>query len=713
MDKKPLTEDQLVTIIDAEINSAIGALDSELSSDREYLLDRYYGEDYGNEIEGRSRVKTREVFEAVEWILPSMLQKFATGQRSHEFEPEFPGDEEQVEIITDACRHVLFKDNPGFNILQIWIKDGLLQRNGTVKIYWEDKEVQECQYYEGLDEDGLLKLMSDPNIEPVEQAIRVNEDGMTVFDLKINKMKQAGVVIENVPPEEFSVGRNSRSQDYNHRSNTFCNHNVPYTRAELKDMGFPAEKVDMLHGTTGVINSSSERDNRRKDDTRGTGGEAALSDFNSIVFLDESYIRIDYDGDGTSELRKVLKGDTTVLENIVVDDVPFETWTPIPMGHKWSGLAAADMVVDLQEQNTSLKRQMFDNLYQVNASRVAYNERVNLDDLLTLQPNGTIEVEGEGPVGDSLMPLVVQPVIQYVVPALEMQLKEFGRRTGISENSMGGDPAVLAQSTQGAFDMALERGDLRQDAIERAFAEALKRLYLHIYRLLCEHQDYARAIQVKKEWVTFDPRDWQDRKQVETTVGLGNGNRSRKLAQITEVIRDQQEHLKMGSPMVTYQNLFNSYNKAIQLMELGDVEDFYTNPDPNTLKQSDGPSPEEKVMQLTAMLEQRDQDLRAAQEKRKADLKAMEIHNKQMKDAFDNRIKWMQTQVNMTLANAKLKEAGSPDHTITVEKLKSDTELKKEMIAQHAETGREHIRQQNETVRANAKAENNESDKQE
>ena len=97
-DRKKLTEDSLKAIIDHELSDAAGRHDGELSEHRRLALEFYYGENIGNEVEGRSQIVSHDVFEVVEWALPSLLRVFTSGDRVGIFDPN--GREDQAEADT-------------------------------------------------------------------------------------------------------------------------------------------------------------------------------------------------------------------------------------------------------------------------------------------------------------------------------------------------------------------------------------------------------------------------------------------------------------------------------------------------------------------------------------------------------------------------------------------------------------------------------------
>ena len=86
----PVTEDEIVSRIDGEINEAVGYGD-DVSEQRREAMRYYYALPLGNEIEGRSQYVDSTVQDTVEWIKPSLMRVFASGDELVKFEPNNPG----------------------------------------------------------------------------------------------------------------------------------------------------------------------------------------------------------------------------------------------------------------------------------------------------------------------------------------------------------------------------------------------------------------------------------------------------------------------------------------------------------------------------------------------------------------------------------------------------------------------------------------------
>ena len=74
-----MKEDELLAHCEKEEANCIVHYTSLLSEQRRKAMQYYYGQPYGNEVEGRSQVVTTEVKDAVEGILPSLMAIFSVG----------------------------------------------------------------------------------------------------------------------------------------------------------------------------------------------------------------------------------------------------------------------------------------------------------------------------------------------------------------------------------------------------------------------------------------------------------------------------------------------------------------------------------------------------------------------------------------------------------------------------------------------------------
>ena len=136
---RKVTEEELVSRIKTEITDSLGYGD-EISKQRETAMEYYYGLPFGNEVEGRSQFVDSTVADTIEWIKPSLMRVFASGDEMVKFSPHGPEDVQMAEQATDYVNYVFTKDNPGWEILYSWFTDALLSKNGIVKVWWNEYE---------------------------------------------------------------------------------------------------------------------------------------------------------------------------------------------------------------------------------------------------------------------------------------------------------------------------------------------------------------------------------------------------------------------------------------------------------------------------------------------------------------------------------------------------------------------------------------------
>ena len=92
-----MSEQQLVGFLGRKIVQSMNDEDGDLSQVRQENFNAYVGKPYGIEREGYSSFQTREVLETVEWVLPSVLRVFLSGDDVVSFDPVGPEDEKQAQ----------------------------------------------------------------------------------------------------------------------------------------------------------------------------------------------------------------------------------------------------------------------------------------------------------------------------------------------------------------------------------------------------------------------------------------------------------------------------------------------------------------------------------------------------------------------------------------------------------------------------------------
>lgn len=603
-----MDEGTLKGILDAEIDNAIGFIESETTDDRRKALEYYNRYEYGNEVEGRSQIVTGEVAEVVDGALPQLLRIFTQSDEIVRFEPKGPGDEEKAKQATEYVNWVMSRDNDGVLLMHNWFKDALLQKNGIVKVYWDEKIDVSKEKYQNLTQDEVTMLLNDPEVEVVNQKTTevapagIDPMGMPIppvfsYDVKLKKTKKTGkVIVENVPPEEFLISKKARTI----ADAPFVAHRKLATRSELIAMGYEKDIVDNLP-TYADLTYNSENV-ARFDQGEQPSDQASLDFSMQEIEVIESYIKVDFDGDGIAELRKVTYAGSDILDNEEVDFVPFCSICPIPMPHKFFGHSLADRAVDIQLIKSTVTRQILDNLYMTNSPRMGVVEgQVNLDDLLTVTANGIVRMKNT----QAIIPLTVPPTANQSFPLLEYLDSVQAKRTGVSDQMNGLNPDVLQNSTATAVAMMQNSAAGKVELIARVFAETgVKDLFQKILQLLCKYQDKERIVRLRGKYVSIDPREWTNGFDISINVGLGTGNKQEQMAMIAMVLSKQEEILKtvgINNPLVSLTNYRQTLGRFIEAAGFKDSNEFFLEITPEQEQQMAQQSQQQGQQQDPAM----------------------------------------------------------------------------------------------------------------
>lgn len=634
-----MTERELLNIVAAEFEGAMGAPGGEIGQERAENWDYYLSKKFGNEVDGQSQVVTSDVADVVDGIMPSLLRIFTTAENLIEFEPVGPEDEPQARQESDYVNHVFFKENPAFHILYTWFFDALVQKNGIVKAWWDASEEVTTETYKGLTDIELAELLEDEELEAIERDERTEtveaptqfgpvEQSVTVHDVTFKRTSKKGRPrVENVPPEEFRISADSRSVIPD--ESRMVGQEREMTRSELLEMGFDKELVDSLPSGTDFHETSEDISRHDKTDELD---DAPHDRSQEKILVREAYIRLDWDGDGKSELRQVFTAGNKILSNEEADRQIFHIICPQPLPHKHFGRATAEKVKDIQLVQSTLARQVLDNLYHTNNPEHAVWElgvgENTLDDLLTRRA-GKVNRFARPPA-ESWAPMTVPFTAAGSFPMMEYWDKVKRDRTGISSDGEGLDPEALKNIQTSVLAQAADLSKMKIEAVARIFAETgIKSLFRHIHELLQKHQDKEKVVRLRNEWVQVSPQEWRTRENMTVKIGLGMGTREQNLLHLNAIWEKQSEIIQGGGAdkLVSGRNIFNTAAEIVKNANLKDPEMFFTDPGNQPIAQQE----QDPAAQAQIQIAQRQQELDAARAELDAEKMRLQ-HSREMQE---------------------------------------------------------------------------------
>ena len=620
-----MSEEQLQGVISAEIYDAISFIDDDIGGNRALATEYYYGQPFGDEDEGRSQVVSMDVRDTVQGILPSLMRIFFGPERVVEFTPQGPEDVQNAEQATDYVDFIFKRDNPGFKILHSAFKDALVRKAGIIKYWWDESVEVKAESFSMLDEQSMMMLTENPDVEI--SAVReypfpgtepmVDAQGSPppmMYDVEIKRRIKTGKVkIEALPPEEFLIDRRAKSID----EATFVGHRTMKTVSDLVAMGYDYDEMVEVAGNGNDFDNNQEYQARNPFAVISTANNGDPSS-KSVLYI-EGYLKVDFDGDGIAEMRRICTVGTgnKVLRNEIVDDRQFADFCPDPEPHTFFGMCPADVVMDIQRIKSSVQRGILDSLAQSIHPRTAVVEgQANIDDVLNTEVGAIIRMRAPGMVQPFTTPFVGQaafPMLDYLDDIKQT-------RTGISKAAAGLDADALQSTTKAAVSATVNAAHQHIEMIARIFAETgLRKLFTGILKLVVENQDRARMVRLRNTFVPIDPRSWDSNMDVTVNVGVGDGTIEDRINILNQVAMRQEMLIKEtgpNNPVVTIPQYTNTLTKMLQLAGIKDSQNYFNQlpadfqlPEPEAPK----PTPEEVLAQVQAQSIQADIQKKAAE----------------------------------------------------------------------------------------------------
>lgn len=624
-----MDDEELATLVDSYAQSALNRDGEELSSRRQRLLKAYRGESPDTPKKNRSSWVARDVYETIEWAMPSIIRAFRSSHRAVEFNPRTIDDVEPAAQETDTVNYTIFERNDGFMAMFAWIKETLMSPNAYVKKYLEEKVCIEEEPYTSMTEAAIAQILSgagpnteiqvieqsdagpialpvpaqDPNTgQPIIQMVEVPS-----YDIRIRRVtRERRPRLLNVPPEQILVANDWDKLDLDEAP--FVGHIDCKTREELIALGVNEADLDDISSEEEMGRTYGAEREVRSDSTDEDPVMARLmpryDESLKKYWVLESYVRTDYDGDGYAELRKVLTCGKTVLSNEITSYMPIIAMTSVPMPHRHVGMSLAESVEDLQNLRTVLMRQTLNNLYNINTRRTFIDENAAADDGSTWNDIGNpaaTHIKVKGPPGQSVMPEQLQGVLGETAPLLEMVSNLRRIRTGVSpETSL--DPDILRETTAHAFASAQDAASQRIETIVRIMAETgIKKLFLKTHQLLRMHADQPLVLELRGKWVEVNPADWRERTDVRVSVGLGYNGTQQTVAALTQTLAQQQALAAMG--LATPGRIYNTLEKLTTALNIGHAPQFFV--DPRSMEyQPPQPKPDPVLIQAQAYMKE-------------------------------------------------------------------------------------------------------------
>jgi hypothetical protein len=125
-----------------------------------------------------------------------------------------------------------------------------------------------------------------------------------------------------------------------------------------------------------------------------------------------------------------------------------------------------------------------------------------------------------------------------------------------------------------------------------------------------KHSSQPQTVQLRKRWVTVDPREWRKRDAMTINVGLGTGSKAEQLVGMQMIVALQEKVIPLG--LVTPAGAYETCKEITKLNGHLDSDRFFAQPNPQTAQQPIPPPQDPKHAQAQ-------QQAQAAQQKAQQD----------------------------------------------------------------------------------------------
>lgn len=573
-----ITEEDLLKLISAEV-SAAGEDQSERLDNQTEAVDYFYGRSPAlTKVDvdaGMNGIVSTDVADAVEAVLAEIMPAF-TGTAPVEFVPSNEEDEAQADIETRAVNHVVASAG-AYMAINMAGKDALLRRAGVVKVWWEDIITVTYNPIKDVPIESMPQIMQEGPNEAKELAEAEMDEATGVVNGTMRTyVKKGKPRISAVPRDEFLISSDVLTPDAD--AARFVAHQRPVSRSYLIQLGFDPHEVEELKAEDMVQNQATTARQRSYED----GIKNSPDKSTDQIMVVESYYRVDMDGDGIAELRRIItaggsEGTDELLLNEPWDQQPFCIGVPYVGIYSWDGVSLFDKLKSVQDAKTELLRDLLNASRRNVRQRIGVVERqVNMDDLQTSVMGGVVRMKdatGIVPIPDVQVPPALFQVLAY--------MDDVRKDKGGGAIDSAAQVNALAGDTAHGLERMMSAAEQVNAMVAKNIAETMvKPMYLKTHNLLRQYQVNPLVVPGSTGWQSANPQQWSPRDSMVVSLGMSVGERTRRTATLQMVLQTQMTAVQAGKDgtLVTDENIYQTVTDLVRMSGLPSPEQYFTNP---------------------------------------------------------------------------------------------------------------------------------------
>ena len=612
-DYSKLEDREIVAIVENNLRLSIGYYDSELSKERQRVMDYYMAKLPRPAHDGNSRYVSQDVYDAVESMKAALLETFSTGNRTMRFAPQNADDVELADICTQYTDYVMHRQNSLFDVLQSVVMNGLIARAGVAKVYWEQSQASSLEAIENLTEEQLDGILAADGVEIEE--VEQDERGLYSGDLRVYR-DTSQVRIEAIAPEEFLIEPQARSlEDVN-----FCAHRSRHSLSDLIEMGYDANLIDRIASDSDNDLDTNPEIISRFQET-GADRSPRANEYQKQtrqVTVTEAYIQLDPDGTGVTDLYRVVTAGGVMLDKEIVPRLPFVAFVPLPVPHSFFGGNFAEKLVAIQNARTVLTRSILDHAMVTNNPRytVVKGGLTNPRELIDNRVGGIVNVTRP----DAISPMQQATLNPFIFKTIQMLDEDKEDTSGVSRLSQGLNKDALSKQNSAAMvEQLATMSQQRQKVIARNLANGfLKPLFRLVYQICVENETAEKIVDLAGRYVAVTPSQWDDKRDVMVEFHLGYGEQDQLIQKHLSFHAMLSQDPTLGAmygPQQKYKMLADIFDKS----GIKNVADYLMDP---SMMPPQQPDPAQQMQMAMAQKQLEIQDRQTAVAEMKAQFQA-------------------------------------------------------------------------------------------
>ena len=533
-------------------------------------------------VKNRSQATTSDLFDVIEWVKPSIMEIFTSGEDIVSFQPETPEDVEPVKNLELLVNKQLKQKNQWFKIVHDFFTDGMVLGTGIIKYQWFKNTKTIDRDYDGLTDLELQAKQNDPKCkilsvesieveaEKIDTATQTTIPAVIQYNIKTQYITEDEFpLIEVVPPEDVGFEVTAREI-----SETFVYHRCKYSKGELIRK-YGKEETQKL-----ILAADEDKEGNIVTDER-------FSDLNTNFSYDkekkEFYVYECYyiNEENSEPWLTVLSGDKVFLDvKNKYGKPPFHVFTPIRMSHRIIGLSFYDLLKGIMRQRTAITRQVHDNMYLSNFRRYFVDSEriVDMEDYYSNTPtNSAIRCIGDP--NTVVAPEIKAPLPPEVFSYLELLNEQKDYHSGVPRSFQGVNSNILNETARGQNQQISQAGQ-RIQLLARLIAETvISPLINDVIDLNLKFLQKKTMVRNLNQWIEISPDNINGKFDIEVKVGLGTGDKSQQVSQLQQILGLYSQMFSSGLGVVTAQNVYHTMKELLRAMGYRNTSDFVTNPE--------------------------------------------------------------------------------------------------------------------------------------